>query len=134
MPGDVDFRDDGHETGGSMRDDCPDHVLRVKAAIVARFAGRRVNIGGWRVARRHAPRPHLGEPRVPANLQTPGLVVGQVPVEDIELVQCHPVDVAHDKFRRLHVPRGLEHDAAPLELGRIDDGEERQLPVGAAGE
>ena len=49
------------------------------------------------------------------------LVVDEVPVQHVELVQRHPVDVALDELRRLVVPRGIEHQPAPCVARLIRD-------------
>ena len=42
-------------------------------------------------------------------------------MQHVELVQRHPVDELLDVLRRLEVPRGIEHQAAPCEARRIGD-------------
>ena len=60
---------------------------------------------------RHAPTDR--QLRILLDLQPPRLVVGEMPVKDIELVQRHPVDELLDVLRRLIVTRGIEHESAP---------------------
>ena len=44
-----------------------------------------------------------------------------MPVQHVELVQRHPVDEALDVFRRLEMPRRVQHESAPREARRIGD-------------
>ena len=41
------------------------------------------------------------------------LVIGEVPVEDIELYRFHAVEVALDYWDRLEMAAGIDHQAAP---------------------
>ena len=73
-----------------------------------------------------------------ADLETPGLVVGEMPMQHIELVQRHRVDEAANEIRRLVVARRIEHQAAPRKARRIRDVDggkrERRAAVRRAGE
>ena len=68
-----------------------------------------------------SPAADFGQARIAFDLQTPGLIVGQVPVEDVELVHRHPVDEALDELGRLIVTGGIQHQTAPGEPRRILD-------------
>src|SRR6185436_6732760 len=74
-----------------------------------------------RRARGHAPRSYRGEFWILLYLQAPGLVIGEVPVQDIELVQGHPVDELLDELRRLVVTAGIEHQPSPRKARRVAD-------------
>src|ERR1700676_1725025 len=104
----IDFRDDLHMTGRGVANDVAHFVLGVIAAI-ARAVGF------------DAPRTQGGEARIFADLEPPPLIVGQVPMQHVELVPRHPVDHGAYERRRLKVPRGIEHQAAPSIAWRISD-------------
>src|SRR5688572_18911898 len=117
----VDLGDNRDTAIGRVTYDAAHRVLRVVPAVNARQAGGRIDVGCCRTARRHAPGAYRGEPRVLADLEAPGLVVGQVPVQHVELVQRHPVDEALDELRRLVVTRRVQHKPAPGEAWRVVD-------------
>ncbi len=102
----VDFRDDLHMAGGRKAHDVADFVLSVEAAVA-------------RAARFDPPGTDGGQARILANLDPPTLIVGQMPVQYIELVPGHPVDHGANEGGRLKMPRGVEHQAAPSVLRRI---------------
>ena len=63
----------------------------------------------------------LRKQRVVLRSNPPTLVVGEVPVEDVEFVAGHPVDEVED-FRHLQeVPGRVDHRATPREPGHILD-------------
>ncbi len=87
MPRHLDLRHDGHAARLGVGHQRPRLGLGVEAAISGAGPG----------ARRDAPGADLGQLRIFADLQTPGLVVREVPLQDVELVQRHPVDQALDE-------------------------------------
>ena len=91
--GEVDLGNDRHVAARGVRDDVAHVGLRVALAA----------------------RPERG---IAGVLQSPGLVVGEVPVEDVELVVRGDVDVALDHRDRKEVPCDVQVDAAPAVLGR----------------
>src|SRR5688572_32985287 len=94
-----------------MGDELAHLGLRVEAAVPWGIAGT----GGL------APGADARELRVPEYLEPPALVVGQVPVQDVQLVQRHPVDEVPDEPGRLVMPRGIEHEPAPGEARAVRD-------------
>lgn len=71
----------------------------------------------------------FGELRILLDLDSPALVVGEVPVERVQLVHRHEVDEAVD-FALLHkVAGGVEHESAPLEAGGVFDFDGAELNV-----
>ncbi|KAG1316802.1 hypothetical protein G6F63_015920 [Rhizopus arrhizus] len=78
-------------------------------------------VTGWQAAAAR-----LGQLRVALDLHAPALVVGQVPVEGVELVRGHRVEHALDLVQALEMPRRVEHEAAPAETRRILDLHHRQ--------
>jgi hypothetical protein len=73
-----------------------------------------------------SPGAHFGEPRVFLDLDPPALIVGQVPMEGVELVARHLVEQGFDEGHGLDVPGAVEHQAAPGEAGAIFDAYKRQ--------
>src|SRR5207244_4905743 len=81
-----------------------------------------------------SPRTDLGEPRILLDLDAPALVLGEVPVEHVELVQGEQVQVLENELLRHEVPAHVEVATAPSEertvfdldagdrLGRVGDG------------
>ena len=49
-----------------------------------------------------------GELGVLGNLQTPGVVVDQMPMQHVELVERHEIDVALDESHRLVLAGGIK--------------------------
>ena len=117
----LDLGDDGDAALGGVGHERTHRVLRVVAAVEARLAGRGIQVGLRGGTGGHAPRADLREARVLADLEPPRLVVGQVPVQHVQLVDRHPVDEGEDEFRRLEVARRVEHDAAPRKARRVVD-------------
>jgi len=122
VAGHLDLRHDRDEAGGGVGDDLADVVLGVKAAVGRRFTGL-LGLAGVPVLvfAVDAPSPDFGEARVFLDLDPPALVVGQVPMEGIELVHGEDVDPALDELLRKEVTRTVEHAAAPGEPGPVFD-------------
>ena len=78
-----------------------------------------------------APGADLGQARVAFDFDAPALVVGQVPVEDVQLVQRQQVDVALDKFHGHEMAAHVQHAAAPAEARPIFDLDAGQRPGNA---
>ena len=57
----------------------------------------------------------FGKERVLLDFESPTLVVGQVPVEFVELIECHEVKEFHDFFLGVEVTGNVEHQATPTE-------------------
>ena len=58
--------------------------------------------------------------------QAPSLVVGEVPVKDIQLVECHPIDKLFDIFHREKVAHHIEVHTTEMESGMVFNGAEGQ--------
>jgi len=71
--------------------------------------------------RRDPLRADLGEARVLLDLEPPPLVVGQVPVEGVQLVEREQVDVALDHFRSEKMTGYVEVQSPPAEAGLVFD-------------
>ncbi len=128
VAGQIDLGDDRDRAGCGVGDDLAEIVLRVEAAVRSTVA-RCVPRGAVLALR--APTAHLGELREGVDLDAPTLVVGQVEVEDVQLVPCREVDEAEDVGLREEVPGDVEHDAAPAEAGCVLDRRGRDGPVDA---
>ena len=133
MAGHLDLGHDRHEAGAGVGDDLADIVLRVEATV--RLA---VEPPSGRILvrppddRLPAPGAHLGEPRVLLDLEAPPLVVGQVPVEAVELMQRRELDVLLHELFGHEVPSHVEVHAAPREPGHILDRDRGDAPRDAA--
>src|SRR5207249_7121312 len=73
-------------------------------------------------------RTHASEVRVPPDLDAPALVVGEMPVEDVELVQCQQIDVLQDEFLRHEMASDVEVARAPAEARSVLDLDRRDRP------
>ncbi len=93
---------------GCVRDDVAHLVLGVETAIARAVVD--------------SPRAYRRQPRIFVDLQAPTLIIGQMPVQHIQLVPRHPVDHGMYERGRLKMPRGIQHEPAPRVAGRIDDG------------
>src|ERR1700689_616351 len=85
VTGHVVFRDDLHMPSRSEGGYLAHLLLAVEAAV-------RLGVRASRNRCRNSPRPHGGELRVLADLQTPALIIGQMPMQDVEFGPCHPVN------------------------------------------
>src|SRR2546429_9817129 len=115
----LDLRHDRHEARACIGDDLADIVLRIEATVrlaVEAPRGRVLVLSA--VERLTAPRAHLGETRVLLDLEAPPLVVGQVPVEAVELMERREIEVLLHELLRHEVTGHVEMDAAPREPGR----------------
>ncbi len=126
VPWYIDLRDNGHAALARVCDDPAHHLLGIKSTVETRPARPRIDVGGRCGPCGNTPRPDAGQLRILLDLQAPPLVIGQMPLQHVELVQRHPVDEIHDELRRLVVPRGVEHQAAPGEARRVDNAHRRQ--------
>lgn len=73
----------------------------------------------------------FGQGGIAFDFDAPPLVVGQVPVELVELVLCHAVEQRHDLLPGEEVARHVEHEAPPCEARRILDFDRRDGAVAA---
>ncbi len=71
----------------------------------------------------------LRQLRIALRAETPALVVGQVPVQDVELRRGHAVDLTFDIRQRDKVTRRVEQQPTPREARRIFNGDPRQRGV-----
>lgn len=67
-----------------------------------------------------------GQLRVARDLDPPALVVGEVEVQDVELVGGEQIEVAQHPVLGQEVPCDIEQHAAPGETGSVLDGLLRQ--------
>src|SRR5207249_3429423 len=103
-------------------DDLADIVLRMEATVRLAVEAPRGRVLVLSADERlTAPRAHLGETRVLLDLEAPPLVVGQVPVEAVELMERREIDVLLHELLRHEVTGHVEVDAAPREPGRVLD-------------
>src|SRR5207249_3970914 len=104
-------------------------VLRVETAVwlARRLASRRV-LRSRRGHRVLAERANGGELRVLLDLDAPALVLGERPVEHIELVKREKIEVLEDELLRHEVPPHVEMAPAPSEARPILDLKRRYRP------
>src|SRR5437879_2699290 len=118
----LDLRHDRHEARGGVGDDLADIVLRIEATVGLAVEAPRGRVLDLSTDERlTAPRAHLGETRVLLDLEAPPLVVGQVPVEAVELMERREIDVLLHELLRHEVTGHVEVDAPPREPGRVLD-------------
>ncbi len=118
VPRQVDLGDDRDAPGPGERDDLPQVLLGVPAAVrgvIERTPVDSVNRRGV------SPRGDLLEPRVPGDGQPPSLVVGEVEVQDVELALRGKLDEPHHLVLRQEVPGDVEQDPAVLQARRVLD-------------
>lgn len=116
VPGELDLGDHGHAAVGRVVHQA---ALGVEAPVrgpvepaLPCVTGRGLGTGGS----------DLGEPRVAAHLEPPPLVVGEVQVQDVELVQRQQVDVRPQKGDRTPPASHVDHHAAPGVPGHVANG------------
>ncbi len=73
------------------------------------------------VAPIQAPSPKPGQLGQARQVDPPGLVVGEVPVKDVEAVEGRQVEEALDKLRLKDVARRIQQKAPPGKAGRVLD-------------
>ncbi|CAM3661088.1 hypothetical protein STAL104432_27240 [Streptomyces albus] len=127
VAGQLDLGDDGDVPFGGVGDDLAQVVLGVVAAVRAFVPQRRGTVPD---AGAGPPGAGPGEARIAVDLDAPALVVGQVEVEDVELVGGEQVEDAQDTVLGQEVPGDVQHQAAPGVAGRVLDAAGGQLPDG----
>ncbi|MCY1457830.1 hypothetical protein D9M71_751570 [compost metagenome] len=103
---------------GGVGDHLADLVLRVETAVGSRRAGGRITAA---IAGRNAAAADAGQLRVALDLHAPALVIGEMPMEGVELLLGHRIEHALDLVQALEVARRIEHQPAPAETRRIVD-------------
>jgi len=66
-----------------------------------------------------APSSLFGQERVLLDFKSPTLVVGEVPMELVELIECHEVEEFHHFFLGVEVAGNIEHQTTPTETGSV---------------
>ena len=94
VAGHLDLGHHGHVPLGRVGDDVPHLLLRVEAAVTDAVESLRDGTVAAELADHRAgpPRTDLRQLGVPADLDAPALVVGEVPVEHVHLVERQRVD------------------------------------------
>ena len=120
MAGDFDFGDDVDVAGGGVAHDVADLLLGVEAAVghglVRHHRVQRVPGGSL-----GPPRAHAGELRILVDLHAPAVVVGEVPVELVDLEERQHVDVLLHEGGVEEVARHVEMGAAVAEARVVGD-------------
>ena len=125
MSGQVHLGHDGDAPRGGVVHHLPDFLPGIEAAVADVVVGGEVPPDH----RAFAPAGDLAEEREGADLDAPALVVGQVPVETVELVHRHHVQVALDLVDAPEMPRGVQVHAAPGEARAVLDQAAGQRPA-----
>ena len=122
VSGHLDLGHDRDEAVSGVAHDLAHVVLRVEAAVgLAGVAPR------GRIARRRSelavrsPGADVSQLRVALDLDAPALIVGEVPVEDVELVQRQQIQVLADGFLGHEMACDVEVAAAPGEARPVLD-------------
>ena len=126
VAGQVDFGDDGDTQVGGILHDVAQLVLRIESAV----GGVVVVVplfGNHRFAAHAA---HLGQAGVFLDFDAPALVVGEVPVQRVELVHGHDVENAFHLVGREEVAGYVQVEAAVSESRSVVDGCAGNRPVG----
>ena len=126
MPGQVDLGDDSDAQLRRIVDNFTDLVLSIVASVTDAVV--RVEIPPYHgTAAVSADKGKLG---ITLDLDAPALVVGQMPVETVELVDGHDVKIALDCIHAEEMPCAVEMHASVGEPRPVGDHCARQAPVG----
>ena len=126
VAGQVHLRDDGDVALRGVGHDLAHLVLGIETAVADAVA--RVEV--LADAGAAAPGAHLGELRILLDLHAPALVLGEVPVEPVQLVGGGDVDVALGLLDGPEVAAGIQVDAAVVEARGVQDGDAGEEPGG----
>ena len=74
---------------------------------------------------------HLGQFGIFGNLDTPALVIGEVPVEAVEFIECQDVEHLLHLVLVEEVTGHVHHEATMLKLGMVLDAHEGEAPLSA---
>lgn len=85
------------------------------------------NLGDILLGVVEAIRPHDGELREELAIDAEALVLGKMPVEDVELDCGHAVERTFEHIHRFEVASAVNHEAPPWEAWRIADGDSGQF-------
>ena len=121
MAGHLDLRHDRDEALSGVGDDLPDLLLRVETAVTLAVEGR---VGPCPLAadeRLLPPRGDVRELRILLDLDAPALIVGEMPVEPVELVHRHQIQMFPDELERHEVTRDVEVRSSPGEPRHVLD-------------
>ena len=125
MPWHFDFGHDGDVAFCGVLDDFFGVLLGVEASVGFVFVlGGRIFEHGLATGGAYG-----GELWILFDFQAPALVFGEVPVEDVELVECEGIDVLLDCLFWHEVSTVVEHGTSPGESGDVfdDDGGHDEL-------
>ena len=118
----VEFGNDLDVAFGGISHDLLEILLGIKAAIALfpRIVSRHQGLVGA------APGADLCQAGILLDLDPPAVVVGQVPVELVDLVIGQEIEVAQDVFLVEEGAGNVEHAAAPGEAGLVDNAHARK--------
>lgn len=104
-----------------VADDLADLLLRVEPAVGFAVVNALFVLVVASDERFRTPGPDLGEQRIFFDLDPPALIVGQMPVEFVDLVQREDVDVGLHVLDREEMAADVEHRPAVGERGLVAD-------------
>ncbi|MNU93097.1 hypothetical protein D3C71_830290 [compost metagenome] len=122
MAGNIHFRHHGDVACGGVGDHVADLLLRIETAVQMR---RAVRVDA-RFASGRTTTADFGQLRVALDFHAPALVIGEMPMEGVELVRCHGVEQRLDLLDALEVAGRVEHEAAPGKARRVLDAHRRE--------
>ena len=132
MAGEVHLRDDGDAELGRIFDHVAHLFLGVETAMALAVEAELLRLEAALVADDglRAPCSDFGEERVGLDLGAPALVLGEVPVEAVELEGSHHVEDLLDLVHREEVAAAVQMHSAICEARFVLDLAARQLPFG----
>ena len=122
----VHFRNHGNATGGGIGHHFLHFLLRVETAVTDAVVGAPVLLDDGSVA----PRAHFHELGIGLDFRAPALVVGEVPVQAVQFVYGHYIQVT---FHLIHAPEVTGNVQVHTPVGKarlVLDAHIRQHPVG----
>ena len=121
VPGHLDFGNHLDMPLCGVADDLADLLLRVELAVGFAVVNALFVLVVASDERFRTPGPDLGEQRIFFDLDPPALIVGQMPVEFVDLVQREDVDVGLHVLDREEMAADVEHRPAVGERGLVAD-------------
>ena len=109
---------------GRVGHDLAHLILGIETAVADAVVGVEVLADAGAVA----PRADFGELRIFLDLDAPALVLGQVPVEPVDLIGGGNVDVALGLLDRPEMTAGVQMDAAVVKARSVQDGDAGEEP------
>ena len=126
VAGKIDLGDDDDVAVGRVGHDLAHLILGIETAVADAVVGVEVLADAGAVA----PRADFREFRIFLDLDAPALVLGQVPVQPVDLIGGGNVDVALGLLNRPEMTAGIQMDAAVVKTRGVQDGHAGEEPGG----